>query len=195
MEDASGCHIDVCKQVFLGDGVREDDDWQQVKWQDWCRVVGTTLSNYYFPDVPLMRQYFWGRIDSNHNSMPIRPIAIGVMLAQDRCWLNLVRSLGRLLHFIISFPCGADLFRFIRRKACNLCLIDKQAMVSTLLQLGEGVMLLAVCFLRCLLWIMLIQHISSQRIQGGGGGVKIDLNSCHNKCRLLPLYFHCWLVL
>lgn len=70
----------------------------------------------------------WRRVDVNNDKTPIHHLALegnedmvvlGVMLAQEKSWLNLVSSLGGLLHCIIRSPCSADFVKVVRSKGCS----------------------------------------------------------------------------
>lgn len=187
--------IDLCKRVFLGDKDKENEGWQRVRWQDWCTVVGRTLSEYYFPDLSHVRQYLWGRIDLNNDNIPIHHIALegnedmvvlGVMLAQDKSWLNLVSSLGGLLHCIIRSTCGSDLVRFVRSKGCSPRVFDRR---------GDNAFHIAAMRGRCDAIEALFAKISSADrahptylVTAESVKDDFDLNTCYNSCGLLPIH-------
>lgn len=56
------------ERVFDSGAKWEDDGWQQVWWQDWRTVAGSTLADYHFPNLDLARQHLWGRkqLDDHH---------------------------------------------------------------------------------------------------------------------------------
>lgn len=187
--------IDLCKRMFSGDDGKENNDWQQVKWQDWCTMLGRVLTEYHFPDLPHARQCLWGRVDINNNTIPVHQMALegnqdmvvlGVLLAQDKSWVNLVSSLGGLLHSIIRSSCSAELVRFVRSKGCDPKVFDHR---------GDNAFHVAAMRGRCDVIDALFSEISAADrahptylVTAESVNNSVDLNKCYNACGILPIH-------
>lgn len=139
-EDTCMHIIYMCKNLFFSKRVWVEDGWQRVGWQDWCTVVGSTVTDHHFLDLHIERNHFRERAYLCNNAVPTHVMAsqsrkdmdvLGVMLSLDRSWLDLViwrlALYDRMKQTILcQSPCTVELVSFVTSNGCEPEVLDRQ---------------------------------------------------------------------